>query len=580
MSARAECHATGTNYTAACCTESGCHTDCQGNGGAGVASLEHGGGHMGNGGTRRRRTAGAWILALCVAAGITGVQAQTKQMRRITAAVTYVATGSFYFDAGRLKGVAAGDTVTVVHKGGALASGVVTAISSASSAAKVISQSSTVTAGDSVFEMKEVALEEENVASETTLRWKPGALQDNRVSGRIGFQYAGAGKFGQPLDFSQPGLIAQLSVQRLFGTGSTFTVYSRTYRDMSQGYALYGQGSRTKERLFELSLTNDDPRSAYGYGVGRITSRYVGGIGVFDGAQLFARKGNLTAGLMGGTQPDYLTSAFSTDETKFAAFVNYGWGGDVFKTSSVTLAYGQQRYQGKIDRKFGYLQTTFQFSTALFFYSSTEMDMAHRENGFEVNKASITNSFVTLSWNPTDWVSVNAGYDAVRALDLLESMKTFPDSLLDRTLKEGYRTNVSFRLPLRLTLMGNVNFRLASPTTPSARTVGSTLRAADILNTDVSAGAQYQDIRGLYTTGHDWTLDLDRWIAQSLSVSLRLDDYRYVITGQDQRIRTTTGTISLNFALFRSYYASMNFDQVWDTQRNTQRLYAEVGLHF
>jgi len=529
-------------------------------------------------GTTWLRTAG--ICALLGTAGIAAAQAQTRETRRITAAVTYVATGNFYFDAGRLKGVAAGDTVTVMHKGGSLASGVVTAISSSSSSAKVLSQSSTITAGDSVFEVKQVDLEEENVASTSMVRAKPGALQDNRVSGRIGIQYAGAGIFGTALDFSQPGVITQLSVQRLFGTTSTFTVYSRTYRDLSQGYALYGQGSRTKERLFELSLTNDDPRSSYGYAVGRITSRYVGGIGVFDGGQLFARRGNFTAGLMGGTQPDYTTSAFSTDEAKFAGFINYAWGGDVFRTSSVTLAYGQQRYQGKIDRKFGYLQTTLQFSTDLFFYSSTEMDLAHRENGFEVNKPTVTNSFLTVSWNPTDWVSVNGGYDAVRALDLLESMKTFPDSLLDKTIKEGYRTNVSFRLPLRLTLMGNANFRLSSPTTSGARTVGSTLRAADILGTDISAGAQYQDIRGLYTTGHDWTFDLDRWIAQSFSVSLRLDDYNYIITGQDQALRTTTGTISLNFALFRSYYASMNFDQVWDTIRNTQRLYVEAGLHF
>jgi len=524
--------------------------------------------------------AGSYVLMFLVCAGIAGAQAQTRETRRITAMVTYVATGAFYFDAGRLKGVAAGDTVTVVHKGGSLASGVVTAISSSSSSAKVLSQASTITAGDSVFEVKEVVLEEENVASGSMFRSKPAALQENHVSGRIGFQYAGAGVFGQALDFSQPGVIAQLSVQRLFGTSSTFTVYSRTYRDLSQGYALYGQGSRTKERLFELSLTNDDPRASYGYGVGRITSRYVGGIGVFDGGQFFVRRGNLTAGLLGGTQPDYTTSAFSTDEAKFAGFINYAWGGDVFRTSGVTLAYGQQRYQGKIDRKFGYLQTTLQFSTDLFFYSSTEMDLAHRENGIEVNKGTITNSFVTLSWNPADWVSLNAGYDAVRALDLLESMKMFPDSLLDKTLKEGYRTNVSFRLPLRLTLMGNANIRLASRTTPNARTVGSTLRAADILNTDISAGVQYQDIRGLYTTGHDLTFDVDRWIAQSFSVSLRLDDYKYVITGQAEQLRTTTGTVSVNFALFRSYYASMNFDQVWDTIRKTQRLYLEAGLHF
>jgi hypothetical protein len=208
------------------------------------------------------------------------------------------------------------------------------------------------------------------------------------------------------------------------------------------------------------------------------------------------------------------------------------------------------------------------------------MDFAHRENGSEVNRPTVTNSFLTISWMPASWVSVNAGYDAVRALDLLESMKAFPDTLLDKSLKEGYRANLSFRLPFGVTLSGTGNFRLASATTPAARTLGSVVRVSDILDSDVSFGAGYQDIRGLYTTGNDWTLDADRWITQSFSVSLRLDRYRYTITGQDQRITTTTGTVSMNYSMLRSLYTAVNFDQVWDTIRNTQRLYLEVGMHF
>jgi hypothetical protein len=523
-------------------------------------------------------------VAFAVVAGAAGAGGQTKEVRRITAKVTYVATGTFYFDAGRLKGVAANDTVTVMRNAQQRGTGVVSAVSSASAVAKILSESGSITAGDSVMEVKEIVIEVPESASrggQGGMGGRNAALsQDNRVTGRIGLQYAAAGVFGTSLDFSQPALVTQLSVNRLFGTSSTFTLYARSYRDMSAQYDRYGVGSRNKIRMFEFSLTSNDPRSWYGYGVGRITSRYVGGLGVFDGGQVYLRQGNFTAGVLGGTQPDYTTSAFRTDESKFAGFVNYAWGGDVFKTSDITFAYGQQRYLGKIDRKFGYFQSSLRFGTDFFFYSSTEMDFAHRESGVEIDKPTITNSFLTVSWSPESWVSLNAGYDAVRALDLLESMKTFPDTLLDKSIKEGYRTYVSFRLPLRITLSGNANFRLASATTRSARTLGSTIRVSDILDSDVNVGAQYQDIRGLYTTGSDWTIDMDRWIAQALSVSLRLDRYRYLITGQDQQLVTTTGTVSMNFSVFHSFYTALNFDQVWDTIRNTQRLYLEAGIHF
>jgi hypothetical protein len=532
----------------------------------------------------RQRDVMCALLLFAVAPCAAGAARQTKELRRITGKVTYVAAGTFYFDAGRLKGVAPQDTVTVIRGAKPLAGGLVSAVSSSSAVAKIIWQSSLPAAGDSVAEVKEITIEEGSpgpLARSGEAAGRNALLsQDNRVSGRVGLEYAAAGVFGTALDFSQPAVVTQLSVNRLFGTTSTFTLYARTYRDMSAGFDRYGLGSRNRVRMFELSLTSNDPRSWYGYGVGRIMSRYVGGLGVFDGGQIYVRQGSFTAGLLGGTQPDYTTSAFTTDESKFAGFLNYGWGGDVFRTSDITFAYGQQRYLGKIDRKFGYFQSSLRFGSDLFFYMSTEMDFAHRENGAEVNRASVTNSFVTVSWTPEGWVSVNAGYDAARVLDLLESMKTFPDTLLDRSLKEGYRANLSFRLPLRLTLSGNASFRLASATTPSARTLGSTLRAGDILDLDINAGAQYQDIRGLYTTGSDWTIDVDRWIGQTLSISLRLDRYRYLITGGSDRLVTTTGTVSVNVSIVRSFYAVLDFDQVWDTLRNTQRLYLEAGVRF
>jgi len=358
------------------------------------------------------------------------------------------------------------------------------------------------------------------------------------------------------------------------------TVYGRTNYDMTQHFTVYRTGPRLKTRLYELSLVSDDAKMPYGWGVGRITSRFVGGLGSFDGGQFFMRKGNLSGGVLAGAQADYTTSSIDTDQLKFAAFVNYAWGGDVFRTSDVTLAYGQQRYKGKMDRAFMYLQGSLRFGSDLFFYSSTEMDFYEVNNGVRTKDLHLTNTFVTLSYTPVMWLNVNAGYDAARMLYLVESMKSIPDTLFDKTLKEGYRASVSFRLPLNMTVGAQTNFRLASGTTSSARTLGTTFRISDILESEVNFGVQYANIRGLYTEGNDLTLDLDRWVARSLSVSFRVDRYHYVIQGQALKLVTTTAGGSVNYRVSRSLYALVNFDQVWDTTRDTQRLYLEVGVHF
>lgn len=530
------------------------------------------------------RMTGVCLLALLVVGVASG---QKRERRRIAGVVTYVSSRTFYFDAGRARGLEIGDTVTVNRKTQRRALGVIAAVSSSSSSASIITQSDALAVGDSVVTVKVVTIEDIPAlatgrlsASQSSAMRFPSRPEDNVATGRFALQYGASGEFGKALEFSQPAAILRLDIQRLFGTGTTFTFYGRTYSDLTANFDRFGVGSRTKLRMYEFSLAYENRRAPLGYSLGRITSRYVGGLGAFDGAQFYVRRGPFTMGVLGGAQTDYTTNQFDTDQLKFAAFTNFAWGGDVFTTSDVTLGYGQQRYRGKIDRAFGYLQSSVRIGTDLFFYSSAELDFQKIENGVKSKQARLTNTFVTLSYSPTRWLSVNGGYDAARSIYLFESMKTFSDTLLDKSLKEGYRMAVSFRLPLNITIGGQGNWRLASGTTSSARTLGSTFRIGDVLHTDVNMGFQYARIQGLYTEGNDYTIDIDRWIAQSFALGFRLDRYRYHVLGQVDELYTTTASGNLNVRLSRTFYTVLSFDQVWDNIRTSQRLYFEVGVHF
>lgn len=534
-----------------------------------------------------RTISGRWtyLFLVVVLLSCSDAGAQRKNIKKIGAAVSYVSSTTFYFDAGRARGLEVGDTVGVFRKSEKRGTGIVSAVSSSSSSAAVLTLAGPFSAGDSVFVTKELAVEEVLPAvpksgGSTVASRFPSRPEPNQVSGRLAFQYGAAGEFGKALDFNQPAAVLRLEVARIFGTGTTFTFYGRNYYDLSEQFARYGQGSRAKLRTYELSFVNDNPRNWFGWSAGRITSRFVGGLGAFDGGQAFVRKGNLSIGALAGAQADYSSSTIDPDQLKFSAFVNYAWGGDVFKTSDITLAYGQQRYQGRIDRSFMYLQASLRFGTDLFYYSSTELDFYKTDNGIRKKEVNLTNTFVTVSYTPNSWLSINTGYDAARTIYLFESMKAISDTLFDKTLKEGLRASVSFRLPLNITVAGQSNFRLASGTTSAARTLGSTVRIGDILDSEVNLGLQYSNINGLYTEGDDYTIDIDRWIAQALSISFRVDRYNYTVRGQETKYVTTTAGGAINYRVSRALYAVVNFDQVWDTNRDTQRLYFEVGLHF
>jgi hypothetical protein len=523
------------------------------------------------------------IVVMLAAAGMAGlmpVRAQVRQHIRVVGKITYVSSGAFYMDAGRTKQVAAGDTAVAAR--GAVV-GVVGAVSSSSSVVTIVRSAAPIAIGDSVVVEKEIEVQEATPAEPQAraAARRSGIRETNDVSGRFALQYGAAGQSGQPLDFSQPAAILRLDVQRLFGSGLTFSFYGRTYSDASARFAQYGTGSRVKTRLYELSLSQDNAGSAFAWSVGRVTSRYVGGLGGFDGGQFLVRRGNLTIGALGGAQADYSTSAVDFDQMKVSAFANYGWGGtSAFRTSDITVAYGQQRYKGKLDRAFLYAQSSVRMGTELFFYSSSEFDFKKIENGVISKTFRMTNTFATLTYMPTDWLTLNGGFDAARTIYLFESMKAVSDTLLDKTLKEGWRTSFQVRLPYNVMVGAQGNWRVASGTTSNARTLMTNLRVGDLFGSGFNVGTQYSTITGLYTEGTDFNVDMDRWVAQMIAVSAHYDRYAYTIKGQEGRQLTRTLGGSVNCRLSRQLYAVVTYDQIWDTLRNSQRMFVELGWHF
>lgn len=520
----------------------------------------------------------AIVVLLCFVMG-GGAQGQTASPTRVNAAVTYVTPGTIYVGAGAIAGLETGDTLTITRHSSTIGRVVITAISSNSSAAQVLSASPAIVVGDSAYTLKVIVHPTKEVVTQTA----PGRSQkthvgplDNYVTGRVAIQYAGSGLLIKKMEFSQPSLLLQMNIARLFGTGTTFRIYSRTAYDLSTRYAFYGTGSRLSTRIYEMSFVYDDARAPLGYSFGRILSPYLGGFGVLDGGQVYMRTGGFTLGIAGGGLPEPIHSAIDLSHKKGAFFTNFAWGGDVFTRSDITLAYGEQIYRGKFDRDFMYTQGYIRPAETVSLYHSAEFDLHDLQGGTRISRFHLSNGFVTLTYMPLQWLNFNAGYDATRPIFLFESMKNVPDSLFSRQMQEGIRGGISVRLPMNLLVMSNVSYR----PTPSqrAQTISSSLRMGNIVSSGIDGGLQFTTTKGIYTTGTDFGLDFSRWFWQSMGITARIDRYAYTISGTGQRLRTTTGSLGLNAMLSRSVYAMLNYDQVWDSLRNTQRVYFECGI--
>jgi len=524
------------------------------------------------------------LLGWCLVMGtfvVPSLWGQTGARTTVNASVSYISGGSIYIDAGRDAGYEVGDTVTVSRKRDTVCTAVIVAVSSSSSSAKVVFERLQPAIGDHASARKVVISQ----SSQSTPRLPEPTLPkatsgDNIVSGYVALSYAATAWEGQSFDVSQPGAVIKFTISKLAGTGMSFSMYGRTSYDFAGQGSRFSPQSGMDTRLYEAALTLENPTSWFGFSIGRVSSRYVTGMGLFDGAQFYVRMGGFRLGAFGGWQSENLRYSFGTKKQKIGAFVSYGWGPGVFNSSEITLAYGKAMVGGRLDRDYLYLQSRVRLSSKLFFYQSAEIDMHSMEEGTPASKLGFTNTYVSVTYYPLQWLNVSAGYDATRAIYLFESMKTISDTLVDQSLRQGLRGSLSVRLPLNVVVNAVGTFRPASGVTPEAHTLGGGARISDIRNTGISVGGQYTRIASLYTDGVDLTADISWWMTDQLSASLRLDRYQYTALGDVESFRTVTGSVSVSYRFSRSLYAMVFVDQVWDSLQDLRRLYLECGFHF
>ena len=518
---------------------------------------------------------------LFLTAGLAAVlHAQQPSRTRIQSTVSYISGSTIYIAAGKLKGLAVGDTAVVVQRGIPGPRAVVGAVSSNSSSAQLAGPGEKVTVGDTIIIEKALLPEELLVKSEvkTPRPFVAGTPTNPLVQGRAAVQFVGAGPTRGSWTLLQPAVLLRLQIDRLFGDGTSLLFDGRSTYDMSESYQWAPGGRRMNLRVYEMSLTFDKPTSWYGMSAGRLMPRYVYGLGATDGVQATVKKGNIVAGFVGGSQPDYRTSGVDPERQKFAGFVNIRWEGETFGPGDISLAYGQQLYRGRLDRDFLYTQSSLSIASRLYLYQSTELDLHKLDSGIRARTMELTNSFFTLSYMATDWLSINGGFDATRPLMLLASET--PDSLLSKDLQKGLRGGFNLRLPLRIILFGIANHRFKTSSIGSSESFGGGLRVSDVAGSGFNTGFQVLHSRSLYTGGNDIAVSLDRWVAGLVTVSLRYDRYGYRQTFSGAE--TVVSTLSGNFTVMpgRTWYMITGVDRVWEAQNNNLRVFAEIGYHF
>lgn len=517
----------------------------------------------------------------------------TATASTVNAKVTYVAASSFYIDAGTEQGVQKGDSGEVVQKGKRVGRVLVEFVADKSSSCKALDSAAVIHVGDAVIldvaaPVKTTEAKPDSALKETVISAQSGApvsktkQKGARFSGNVGLQILGQTSHDQ-LDYSfyQPGLVVRAKLENLFGSGPTMNVRMNLRRNIRNIERPGVPRAEWLSRVYEVSLTYDDPGSRVNCSVGRLLTNHLAGIGYIDGALLGVRMANhMEVGAFGGTQPDLRTTDVRTSTTKGGAYAVYQRGAYGSELLSITLAAAGEYYKGQISREFMYEQTNYAWRDQISAYQSAEINVNRGwRKTAQTSALELTNFLFNLRYCPTSAVAVTASYDNRIPYRTYET-RNIADSLFDTSLQQGYRLGIDVRLPWAMQADVEGGLRTRRLDRSSTRTASVGLSTRNLLDKKVYLGGRVAAFTGKFGKGYQPTAMISRmfWSRVTLGVQIGWDVYD--LKSLNQKVSSNWQRASVDWTVNRFLYSSVNYELYRGDNMSGNRYYAEMGCRF
>lgn len=194
-------------------------------------------------------------------------------------------------------------------------------------------------------------------------------------------------------------------------------------------------------RIYDLSL--GFKIDGYNAWFGRHINLKVSNLGAVDGFQFEKTIGNLSAGAIVGSRPDFYNMGINTNLFEYGGYLTWA---DTLKEGIMqnTIAAFQQNNNMKTDRRFLYFQHSSYLFSNLNFYLSSEIDLYAIQNNVPVNTFSLTNLYSYLNYSPLRNLSLDLSYNAIKNVIYYQTFKSMQFIFQNNSIQNGYRFNINW----------------------------------------------------------------------------------------------------------------------------------------
>ena len=332
-------------------------------------------------------------------------------------------------------------------------------------------------------------------------------------------------------------------------------------------------------KVYDLSLKYElNEKSAVW--LGRTINPNVANVGAVDGIQFEYGFGNMFAGLVAGSRPDYEDYGYNFDLFEYGAYLGHGlkMKNGFVKTS---LAFFEQRNKGNIDRRFVYFQHTNSIVKNLTLFSSLELDLYKLENDQPVNTISLTGLYLSLNYRASRKLSLSGSYDNRRNVIYYETFRNFADEILQQASRQGIRLRVNYR-PVNYWLVGVTGGTRFSKNDPRpTKTANGFVTWTKVPGINASLNVSANLMQTSYLDGQIYGARLSRDFFKGkmyTTLYYRWVDFKY--TNTITELKQNIGEIDFSYQFNKSFYLSVNYEATFQQKEWFNRLYLNLKYRF
>lgn len=402
---------------------------------------------------------------------------------------------------------------------------------------------------------------------------KAGTPFSGRLSVASYSMFSGTGKDSYRMRYTFSASASNISDTKL--SSETYVIFSHKINEWN----VVRQNIFDALKIYSLALKYEI-NTSFAIRAGRIINPRIANMGAFDGLEFGTTIGKMYAGIFAGTKPEPSDYGFNPNLLRYGVWAGHS---HTLKNGYVqsSLAFYDQLYFGKVDRRVVYLQHTNSILRNLSVFSSLELDLFKLEDDQPAGMIDLTSFYLSLNYRVNRKLSISSVYDNRKNIIYYETFRNFADEILQQSVRQGLRFTVNYR-PLRELALGfNAGTRHREGDFRATNTLNGSLTWSDIPSLKSTLNVSASLLQTSYLDGQIYGARLSRdFLKDKISTSA---SYRYVnfeyLTAVNNLVQHI-GEVDFSFQVNRKLYFSLNIESTFQGDELFNRLYINLRRNF